>query len=166
MIMAISGVGYVGAVVPMKIVMPLVLIIGIEQVLVYQVLMPMKKDKQVFINSCLGALIGVILNIILVPKLKAVGSAVVWLCSEVIVFSSAYYFVQKYLKIADNIWPVIFKKILYYIPLILILLIVEKFTSNSFSLIVGGTLVLLYWIVIEFVIDKNNPINKLIIIRR
>lgn len=155
----ISGAGYIGAVVPMKLVMPLVLIIGIEQVLVYQVLMPLKKDKQVFINSCLGAFIGVLLNIILVPNMKAVGSAVVWLSSEIIVLSSAYYFVRKYIKIANNIWPVIFRKNIFYIPLILMLLIVEKFTGNFSSMLIGGTLSVLYWILIEFSIDKDSAIN-------
>lgn len=155
----ISGAGYVGAVVPMKLVMPLVLIIGIEQVLVYQVLMPLKKDKQVFINSCLGAFIGVLLNIILVSNMKAVGSAVVWLSSEIIVLSSAYYFVRKYIKIANNIWPVIFRKNIFYIPLILMLLIVEKFTGNFSSMLIGGTLSVLYWILIEFSIDKDSAIN-------
>lgn len=39
----ISGNGYEGAITPMRMVMPLVLIIGMEQILIVQLLMPLKK---------------------------------------------------------------------------------------------------------------------------
>ena len=95
----ISGKGYEGAIIPMRIIMPLVFIIGYEQILVIQTLMPLKKDKAIFINSVIGATIGIILNIILVPIYKSIGSSVVWLCSELSVFASAQYFVIKYTRI-------------------------------------------------------------------
>ena len=41
----IAGKGYEGAVTPMRIVMPLIFIIGYEQILIIQALMPLKKDK-------------------------------------------------------------------------------------------------------------------------
>ena len=47
----IAGEGYEGAVLPMRIVMPLIFIIGYEQILIIQTLMPLKKDKQILINS-------------------------------------------------------------------------------------------------------------------
>lgn len=45
-IMIISGVGYEGAIIPMRIVMPLILIIGYEQIIIMQILMPLKRIKQ------------------------------------------------------------------------------------------------------------------------
>lgn len=161
-IKVISGEGYEGSILPMKIVMPLVLIIGIEQVLVYQILMPLKKDKQVFINSCLGATVGVLLNILLVPKMMAVGSSIVWLSSELIVFSSAYYFVQKSLDIAHSVWPVLFKKCLLYMPLMLILLLVNHFTEDFLSLLIGAGFCVLYWFIVEVFFDKKSEVRNLL----
>lgn len=94
----LSGKGYEGAIIPMRIIMPLVFIIGYEQILVIQTLMPLKKDKAIFINSIAGASVGIILNFLLVPSFKSIGSAVVWLCSEISVLVSAQVFVVKYVK--------------------------------------------------------------------
>lgn len=96
-IAVLSGPGYDGAIVPMRIVMPLMLIIGYEQIIVIQVLMPLKKDKAILINSIMGAVVGVALNILLVGKFGGVGSSVVWLMSEVVVLCFAQYFVSKYI---------------------------------------------------------------------
>ncbi|WP_455669613.1 flippase [Phocaeicola sp.] len=91
----ISGDGYEGAVTPMRIVMPLMVIIGYEQIIIVQTLMPLKKDKAVFINSMVGAVVGLMLNFLLVPYFKSIGSAIVWVCSEVAVMLSAQHFVFK-----------------------------------------------------------------------
>lgn len=108
----ISGKGYEGAIIPMRIIMPLIFIIGYEQILVIQTLMPLKKDKAIFINSIIGATVGIILNVLLVPNYKSVGSSVVWLCSELSVFGSAQYFVIKYTKIS---FPI--KRFVYFLSL-------------------------------------------------
>jgi len=44
----IAGHGYEGSVLPMRIMMPLMIIIGYEQILIYQTLLPLKKDKAIF----------------------------------------------------------------------------------------------------------------------
>jgi O-antigen/teichoic acid export membrane protein len=90
-----SGAGYEGAILPLRIVAPLVLIIGLEQILIVQSLMPMGKDKAVLINSIIGAVVGIIANIVLVPHLESVGSAIVWCVSEIAVMCSAIYFLRK-----------------------------------------------------------------------
>lgn len=94
----IAGSGYEGAVLPLRIIAPLIFIIGIEQVLITQSLMPMGKDKAILINSILGAIVGVTMNIILVPRLASTGSAIVWFASEVTVMLSALYFFRKHGK--------------------------------------------------------------------
>ena len=91
----IAGQGYEGAILPLRIIAPLVLIIGVEQILITQSLMPMGKDNAVLINSILGALVGVLANIILVPHFKSVGSAIVWVISEIVVMISAFLFFGK-----------------------------------------------------------------------
>lgn len=91
----IAGEGYEGAILPLRIIAPLILIVGIEQILITQSLMPMGKDKAVLINSILGAVVGIVANLIIVPHLVSVGSAIVWLLSEITVMCSAIYFFKK-----------------------------------------------------------------------
>lgn len=91
----IAGPGYTGAVLPLRIIAPLVLIIGLEQILITQSLMPMGKDKAVLINSIIGAIVGITANLIFVPYLASTGSAIVWLLSEIAVMLSAFYFFRK-----------------------------------------------------------------------
>ena len=91
----IAGSGYEGAIVPLRIIAPLVLIIGLEQILIVQSLVPMGNDKAVLINSIIGAVVGTVANFVIVPHLASVGSAIVWLISEIAVLLSAIYFFKK-----------------------------------------------------------------------
>ena len=95
----IAGEGYEGAIVPLRIIAPLILIIGIEQILITQSLMPMGQDKAVLFNSALGATVGLVLNILLVPNLQSIGSAIVWVsCELVVMFSASYFFLKAWKK--------------------------------------------------------------------
>ncbi len=91
----ISGSGFEGAAVPMIIVMPIIVVVGIEQLLIMQILMPLKHDREVMINTMYGAVAGIVLNVLLVPSLLCVGAAICWLTSELVVMSSAIYFIRK-----------------------------------------------------------------------
>lgn len=82
LISLLSGNGYEGAVVPMRIIMPVVMISGLAQIWVIQVLMPLKEDKIILYGAIVGAAVGVALNFLLTGKLGAVGSALVLLLSE------------------------------------------------------------------------------------
>lgn len=94
----IAGPGYEGAVLPLRIISPLLVIIGIEQILITQGLMPMGKDKAVLINSVAGAATGLALNLLLVPEYGAVGSSVAWFAAECAVLTSAAVFFSKAMK--------------------------------------------------------------------
>lgn len=87
-----AGSGYEGAYVPARIMMPLILVVGLEQVFVIQILMPNKRDRSIFLNSCAGAAMGILLNLLLVSRLQAVGSAIVWLSCETTVLVLASHF--------------------------------------------------------------------------
>ena len=158
----ISGNGYAGAVSSMKIVMPLVLIIGIEQVLVYQVLMPLKKDKQVFINSCAGAIVGVILNVFLVPRLGSCGSAVAWISSEIVVLFCAIYFVQKSIRISQYLWPALIKKLQYYFLLAIILYVIKSLSGPPYSFVIGAVCCAIYCAIVELLIDSSSELRKVL----
>ena len=58
----LSGYGYEGAILPMRIIMPAVLSVAIAQVLAIQVLIPMKKDIVLLRASVIGAFVALVSN--------------------------------------------------------------------------------------------------------
>ena len=158
----IAGPGYEVAILPMRIIVPLLLIIGYEQIIIIQILTPLKKDKAILINSALGGGIGILMNLLLVPDLQSTGSAIVWISAEITVLCSGQYFVGKFI---NEKFP--FKKI--WIQILLALPIggicygiILLQLSNILTLILGGSLVAIYYLYINIYIIKNNFILSII----
>ena len=63
----LSGSAYESAVVPMQLIMPTLLLIGITNILGIQMLIPMGKEKVVLYSEIWGAVVDVIINAILIP---------------------------------------------------------------------------------------------------
>ena len=163
-ILLISGNGYEGAIIPMQIVMPLVLIIGYEQILIIQVLMPLGKDKPILINSIVGASVGILSNILLVPLLKSIGSSLVWLISELSVLNSAQYFISKNIKIGFPL-KLLIKSIIFHIPLALFLFLISDidFLNMTLRMFLGFIIMVIYCFILQYNILKNSTFKNLII---
>lgn len=152
----ISGSGYEGAILPMRIVMPLMLIIGYEQILIIQTLMPLKKDRAILINSAIGAGAGLILNFSIVPFWQSVGSSIVWFLSECVVLISAQSFVTKYLGLKFP-FSLFLKNIVAYVPLLIFIIPIYLYVDNVFvSFILGGIVMCLYAYVLNIHILHNE----------
>lgn len=80
----LAGDQYWEAVPVMRLIMPLVLVVGLAQIWVIQVLLPMKKDNVVLWSAVLSAAVGVILNVTLVGKYSYLGSAIAMLGAELV----------------------------------------------------------------------------------
>lgn len=93
----IAGNGYEGAILPFRIVIFLLLIIGMEQVVIQQFLMASNTNKVILKVSTLGAIVGISLNFVFTPRLGAVGSSIAWGCSELAVLIVGVMFMKKYM---------------------------------------------------------------------
>ena len=153
----VAGNGYEGSILPMKIIMPLMFIIGYEQILVVQILMPLKKDKAILINSFIGALVAVITNFLIVPTYKSIGAAIVWCVSEFIVMIAAQLFVGKCIGFH---FPVM--KIIKRIPIVIFLFLIcfKTYNDSLICLILAITLSYIIDILYEYLILKNDLICK------
>lgn len=161
----IAGAGYEGAILPMRIVMPLMLIIGYEQIIIIQALMPLKEDREILINSLIGALIGIIMNILLVSSFKSVGSSLVWVISEITVLCLAQHCVYKHIGNSFP-WKEIIKNLIINIPLLLILVLLNTICNNSFFLFgYASTITIIYFLAVHLFVTKNevllNAFNSL-----
>ncbi len=81
-VLLIAGGAYQDAILPMQILMPLIFLIGYEQILIVQILTPLNCDRIILRNSLLVALIVIILNFCIVSRLGAIGSALIWTSGE------------------------------------------------------------------------------------
>lgn len=153
----LAGKGFEGAYLPSRIVMPLLLIIGLAQILVMQILTPLKKDRAILVNSIFGAILGVSLNFCLVPYYGAVGAALSWVLSEVLVTISAQIFVFKYINILFP-FKEFFKVLLFYMPAIFVLLLTYQYLSTSpfIRLGVAALFTLIYTFFIQIKCIKNE----------
>lgn len=148
-IYALSGAGYEGAVLPMRMIMGLVLVVGTAQILAVQVLMPMKRDRILLAASVSGALLSVAANILLVPRLASIGTAFVLIGAECTVTAIYLVYVLK-----RRILPIPFgcflRNVIYALPCGVICWLCGKYVGNPFAVLaVSGALSGLYWLILH-----------------
>ncbi len=166
-VLIIAGEGYEGAILPTRIITPLIVIIGLEQILILQTLNPLKKDKEIIINSTIGAIVGFSLNLLLVSELKSIGSAIAWLTSEIVILISSQYWVTKYYSIEFPFKRILIS-ILYNLPLLAVLLLMNNILQWNIwvAIIVMGLLTFTYTLALqlylknEFVVALWQKINR------
>lgn len=157
----IAGKGYEGAILPLRIIMPLMFIIGYEQVLIIQALMPLKKDKAILHNSIYGASVAIILNILLVPKFASVGSSIVWLVSELVVLCSGQYYASKYISFHFP-WKSLIGNIIANMPLMIILYFVSSLRDRFLAIIIASIVTGVYFVVLQTIVRPNPEIKNII----
>lgn len=152
----IAGPGYAGAILPMIIIAPLVFVIGYEQVLVLQTLMPLGQDKVLLRNSIIGAAAGLLLNVLLVPLLAAKGSSIVWIVSELLILVLSQLAVTRTVEIHFPAVELI-KNIAVYIPLAIILGCCMLLDSSILRLFISAGLTAAYVMAFQIFVKKRNP---------
>lgn len=84
-ILFISGTAFEGSIVPMQVIMPTILFIGITNILGIQIMVPLGREKQVLYSVIIGAVVDLILNLLLIPNMAACGAAIGTLVAEIAV---------------------------------------------------------------------------------
>ena len=87
----LAGDSFSRAAVPMRVIMPAVVLIGISNIVGMQMLVPMGREADTARAACFGAAADVILNIILIPKYASAGAAFATLCAEALVMAYLIY---------------------------------------------------------------------------
>lgn len=157
----LSGRGYEGAILPMRIIMPLVLVVGVAQILVHQVLIPMRLDRVVLHASIIGCIIGLLLNVALVKKYGSVGTTFVLVSSEVLV---TLYYLYKICaaKIIRIPWKLFFYNFLGAIPYVFIYYLCVELCDSFWAVLLSflSASAALFF-VIQIIILKNEIILDL-----
>lgn len=159
----IGGKGYEGAIMPFRIIMPLLFIVGYEQILIIQAFMPMKKDKAIFTNSCIGATVGLLFNLILIPVWGSIGTSIAYFLCELSVLCSALFFMRLYTN-----YRIPYREFLYQlmsnVPLFIICILIYKNCEMNyiFKLLLTGAIVGMYTFVNNYYFVKNELFITLI----
>lgn len=86
----LSGDQYANSILPMQIIMPTLLFIGLTNIMGIQMLVPMGREKTVLYSEIAGAIVDLVLNAILIPKMGAAGAAIGTLVAEFVVLLYQY----------------------------------------------------------------------------
>ncbi len=97
-ILLLSGDAYEGSVLPMQFIMPTVLLIGVTNILGIQILVPTGREKIVLYSVTAGAVIDVIINALLIPRIRAAGAAAGTTVAETMVLIVQVYAMRKEIR--------------------------------------------------------------------
>lgn len=158
----VVGDGFEGSYLPFRIITPLVLVIGIEQILVIQILMATHCDNVVLRNSFIGAIVALVFNMLLTSYMGANGSAVVWVIAECTIMALSSWAIYRKFKYVPP-YKRFFAYLLSYVPLLLLSLLVYWYLDNTYAIVLSlGVLTVLYAAVNELFILKNKVAHQLL----
>lgn len=138
----LSGDAYAGAIVPMQITMPALLLIGLTNIMGIQILVPLGQENIVLYSEIAGAVVNLGLNILLIPKMASSGAAIGTLMAE-----SVVWFVQ-FSALRNTILKV-YKQVRYDLILLALVfasaaaILVKMLNFNMFSSSISALLVLI-----------------------
>ncbi len=163
-VLFLSGEAFGGAVVPMIIVMPTLLFIGLTNIMGIQMLIPMGKENAVMISTFAGAIVDLILNAIFIPFLDSSGAAIGTLVAELVVLIVQMVYLKKDVKylysnqsyfkiiIALAISTVVVLAVKHFISGVLVKLVIS-------AVLFFGVYVVMLYIMKEEVVSEN--LNKI-----
>lgn len=91
----LSGVEFMTAILPLQIILPSIIFIGLSNVTGIQVLVPSNREHLVVQSTVIGAVVNLILNFILIPLFSVTGAALSNVISELIVLVIQVYFLRE-----------------------------------------------------------------------
>lgn len=95
------GPGYEKVVLLMSIVSPIIVIIGLSNVIGTQFLLPTKRQKAYTISVVMGAIVNFILNLILIRSHASIGASVATVVAEIVVTGIQLYCIRKEIPILE-----------------------------------------------------------------
>lgn len=149
------GKGYEKVPYLIMIISPLIMIIGLSNVLGLQYLIPLKKDSKYTIAICSGAAINLCLNLILIPLLWSYGAAIATVAAEALVTTTMFVFARKdisFLKIIKDSWKYFVSGIAMFVILFLFFFEFGASILNSCFMVLFGTLI--YFVSLFILKDK------------
>lgn len=162
----IAGKEFVQSILPFRIVLFQVLVIGISQITNSQILLSLRKDKEILISTIAGTATSVMILVLFVNKFAEVAAACAVTISHIVEFAFLLFYAKKNL---DFKFPIIefFKTCILSIPMIALCIFVKNVSTNTFLiLMLCGIFCFIYYIPVLYFVKKDtvvvNYINKML----
>lgn len=155
----LAGEQYIPSILMSRIVVPMLFVVGVAQVLSFQILIPKGFDRLTLYASVIGAVVGVLSNVILTTKYGAVGTCITVVLTEVCV--TTYYCLS---CVSHNLVKLdihlLLKHIIVSFPYLFICLTAQKLCADNWimTLVVSCPLCVLYFVLSQCYILKNSLI--------
>lgn len=160
-IVILSGESYISAVPVMRVMNPIILIVGLSNFVGVQIFLPLGKEKWTLYSNICGAAVNFALNLLLIPKCGALGAAIASVLAEGTVTLVQLILARNYIDIKH-----IINRVIYYFVLAAIMgavvFIVAKMVKNVVWQLMLATFagVMVYGILLTV---TGNPITTSII---
>ena len=154
----ISGAKYAEASPVMRIINPIIIIVGMSNFIGVQLFMPLKKEKWTLYSDLIGAVCNLSLNVVLIPAYGALGAAVASVIAELAVTSVQLILSRRYISIESIMIGFMRYLVLGIIMGITVYMISLMLSSPMAKLIIGilvGTIIYCS----ELIITKNQWAN-------
>lgn len=139
----------------MKLLSPIILIIGFSNIFGLQFLIPTGQDKKFTIAIIIGAVTNLCLNLVLIRYWQSYGAAIATLIAEFLVTTVMYIFIRKHIrlwKILLNSWKYALAGIGMFVPCYFVGLKLSASILNTFIIVIMG--VGIYGVLLLILRDK------------
>lgn len=162
------GPGYTKVIVLMNIITPIILLMGIGNIIGTQYLLPTRRQKEFTISVLMGVIVNFILNFIMINLWSSVGACIATVLSQLVVNIVQLYYVRKEINCSEILklsYKYLFAGIIMFICCMSIQLILHGFICFVIQIAVGvvvyGGMLILFKD--EFVILLINRIKIIIL---
>lgn len=149
------GPGYEKVGILMSVISPIMLAIGLSNVIGTQYLLPTKRQKEYTLSVIAGAIVNFIFNIILIKKYGAIGAAIGTVIAEMTVTFVQLYFVRNEIDLL-NLLKISFNYIISGVTMFIVCIFIGKIIKNNLYSIIIQVLfgVMIYAIMLLIIKDK------------
>lgn len=151
-----AGANYMESVLPLKIMCAAIVPLALTNIFVWQILTPFSKEKYFMKTVVAGMIVSLTLNLLLIPRISHVGTAISTLVTEIVICLLSFFFAQKVYKLKLDYWKA-FQSLLSCIPMLLLYFTIHEYVKDF---IWSNILIIICSIVSYFTLQvfyfKNN----------
>lgn len=157
----LSGNGYEAAILPMRIMNPIIVVIGLSNFIGIQMFMPLNKEKWILYSVLVGAVVNFFINLFLIPIYGSVGASIATLCAEITVTLTQLILLRRFPKI-NKIAKSLIKYFLNSVVMGVFVYACVRFISVEWVELVIGVIVGVVVYILILVIEKNELIYEVL----
>ncbi len=137
-IFVIAGNQYFGSILAMRLLSPIMIIVGISNIIVSLILYPHRDEDKYTIVVAISSVANFIFNFLMIPIIGYYGAIIGTVIAEFLAFCLSTYFAKRYLKegIIELIYAELIKYIVSTILMVFFLLVLKKNIANYHCLLI------------------------------